>query len=485
MKFENICIVGGGTAGWMTASMLKKHFGNRKKINLIESPKISSIGVGESTTQWFLGFIRYLGLVDSEWMPACDATYKHSVRFVNFNKNGPFHYPFSEKVVDLPLTDYFNWRKDQTYVGPETFGRVYTDISQIAEEGKIEESILQSNVGYHIDAVKFAQYLKNWCGVECIEDTICRIDVNDDGIEALYGESGKKYESDLFIDCTGFRALLLENVNAAWESWSDIMFNNCSWVCRRDYENKERELVPYTNCTGLSSGWVWNVPTYSRIGTGYNYSSNHQSIGDALEEFQKFIGADERTKFKHIQWKTGVRKEIWKKNVCGIGLSAGFIEPLESGSLYSVHEFLWKLIQVLPKDAEHYNQHLISSFNLACRTRFQTFRDFVVKHYTLSNRDDTKFWKDYTNLDYIGDYSNLFTLDWEEFQQLNGMPEGIAFLLGGYQYNMCPDLFTQRSIENNYAINDPSDIINERLDRTYPNEMAIDYYRRTLYKEED
>ena len=177
MKFENICIVGGGTAGWMTASMLKKHFGNRKKINLIESPKISSIGVGASTT---------------EWMPACDATYKHSVRFVNFNKNGPFHYPFSEKVVDLPLTDYFNWRKDQTYVGPETFGRVYTDISQIAEEGKIEESILQSNVGYHIDAVKFAQYLKNWCGVECIEDTICRIDVNDDGIEALYGESGKK-----------------------------------------------------------------------------------------------------------------------------------------------------------------------------------------------------------------------------------------------------------------------------------------------------
>ena len=490
MKLDHICIVGGGSAGWMTASVLSKHFGNTKKITVVESPNVPTIGVGESTTQFFNDYIRYLELEDSDWMPACDATYKHSVRFVNFNEDGPFHYPFGPSGTVLPLNDYFNWRRDHD-VNSMTFCRVYSDVIDPIESGRLCPEFLDRQVGYHIDAVKFANYLRDHYalprGINHIQETVTDIDVSVDGIDRLYlGDTGRFITADLYIDCTGFRALLLNKVHAEWEDWSNVLFNNSTWATRRQYKDRDRELMAYTNCTGLSAGWVWTVPTYSRIGTGYNFCDRHISDEDALKEFKAFLGAEDESdeNFRLLKWPTGIRKEVWKHNVVGIGLSAGFIEPLESGGLYSVHEFLWKLIQVLPRNNTKWNGYMRSSYNYAVTEKFTSFRDFVVKHYIMGNRTDTPFWKEYTNLSYLGEFPDTITLDWEEMPKIDAMPAGVAYLLGGYEYDMMPERYKQISLKDGYVIPDCSVQVSQRLGpknlSSYP--RTTEYYKQHLYK---
>jgi flavin-dependent dehydrogenase len=490
MKLDHICIVGGGSAGWMTASLLSKHFGTDKQITVVESPNVPTIGVGESTTQFFNTFIWYLGLKDTEWMPACDATYKHSVRFVNFNKNGPFHYPFGPSAQDLPMNDYFNWRRDHD-VNSMTFCRTYSDVIDPIESGRLVPEYLDRHIGYHLDAVKFANYLRDCYavprGINHIQETVTDIDVSVDGIDRLYlGSDGRFITADLYIDCTGFRALLLNKVHSEWEDWGNVLFNNSTWASRRQYKDRNRELMAYTNCTGLSAGWVWTVPTYSRIGTGYNFSDRHISDADALQEFKAFLGAEDESdeNFRLLKWPTGIRKEVWKRNVVGIGLSAGFIEPLESGGLYSVHEFLWKLIQVLPASVKEYNGYMRSAFNQSVKTKFTSFRDFVVKHYVMGNRDDTPFWKDYNQLNELGELSDTLTQDWNAIYKLDQLSEGMAYLLGGYEYDIMPEHYKDLSLRDNFIINDHTIMISEKLKpknlSSYP--RTTEYYDQHLYK---
>ena len=314
--------------------------------------------------------MRYLGLKDEEWMPACDATYKHSVRFHNFNPNGDFHYPFGQTTNVLPITDYFNWRRDNK-VDSMTFGRVFSDVIDPIENRRLYPQNLNRFVGYHIDAVKFSEYLKSKYShkIGYMMDTVKGIQTDDGGICMLHLESGRFVDADLYIDCTGFKALLLNKIHTPWNSWGWELKTDSTWATRLDYEYKEDQLVAYTNCTGLSAGWVWNVPTWSRIGTGYNYCSDYISDEDALKEFRDHLGVGEDHECRLLKWPTGMREKVWHKNVVGIGLSAGFIEPLESGGLYSVHEFLWKLIQVLPKSSNTWNAFKRQQFNHAVRTK--------------------------------------------------------------------------------------------------------------------
>jgi hypothetical protein len=486
MKLDKICIVGGGSAGWMTAAMLSQHFGDTKEIVLIES-SIPKIGVGESTTQFFNDFVRYLGLKDEEWMPACDATYKHSVRFHNFNPNGDFHYPFGQTTNVLPITDYFNWRRDNK-VDSMTFGRVFSDVIDPIENRRLYPQNLNRFVGYHIDAVKFSEYLKSKYShkIGYMMDTVKGIQTDDGGICMLHLESGRFVDADLYIDCTGFKALLLNKIHTPWNSWGWELKTDSTWATRLDYEYKEDQLVAYTNCTGLSAGWVWNVPTWSRIGTGYNYCSDYISDEDALKEFRDHLGVGEDHECRLLKWPTGMREKVWHKNVVGIGLSAGFIEPLESGGLYSVHEFLWKLIQVLPKSSNTWNAFKRQQFNHAVRTKFESFRDFVVKHYSMGVRDDTPFWKYYNDLDNEGEFPDILTLDWDKLSRLDYLPEGMGYLLGGYEYDIIPEHYTELSKENGFDLEDFSDIISERLAprsmEDYP--RTIDYYLTHIYKEQ-
>ena len=205
----------------------------------------------------------------------------------------------------------------------------------------------------------------------------------------------KKHKADLFIDCTGFKSLLLgETLKEEFISYNDLLPNDSAWATKIPYKNKKKELVSYTNCTAIENGWVWNIPLWSRIGTGYVYSSKFVDDDTALKEFQKHLKTKELD-FKKIKMRVGIHKRLWVKNVCAIGLSAGFIEPLESNGLFSVHEFLINLVRQLQR--ENVSQFDKDNFTYYCRQIFRNFSEFVSLHYALSHRDDTPYWRNNLN----------------------------------------------------------------------------------------
>jgi tryptophan halogenase len=251
-----------------------------------------------------------------------------------------------------------------------------------------------------------------------IEENIISIEQDENGIKSL----NNKYTADLFIDCTGFKSLLLaESLKEPFESYDNLLPNNSAWATRMPYKDKEKELVGYTNCTAINNGWVWNIPLWSRLGTGYVYSDKYISDDDALKEFKEYLGTDE-LEFKKVKMRVGIHKRLWVKNVVAIGLSAGFIEPLESNGLFSVHEFLIKLVRNLQR--EKVSQWDKDNFTFQCKLLFRNFAEFVALHYALSHRTDTKYWQD------------NFNKNWEE-KLINLKPSLIeGFLLASQNRNV-------------------------------------------------
>ena len=245
-------------------------------------------------------------------------------------------------------------------------------------------------------------------GVNHILDDIITIEQNDDGIVSL----NNTHKADMFIDCTGFKSMLLgQTLKENFNNYNHLLPNNKAWATRVPYKDKEKELQPYTNCTAIENGWVWNIPSWERIGTGYVYSDKYVSDEDALKEFKKHLdskGSDySNSEFKNIKMRVGIHDRLFVKNVCAIGLSAGFIEPLESNGLLSVHEFLINLVKVMKRgDGDSISQWDRDNFNLACKTFFDNFTEFVSMHYALSHRDDTKYWRDVSNKSF---YDNRLT----------------------------------------------------------------------------
>lgn len=404
-EINDITIVGGGSAGYMTAATLLNQFPN-KKITLIESPIVPILGVGESTIGGIKAWTKLLNIDDKEFLKETDGSYKLSIKFTDFYKKGEsFHYPFGfpySKENKASLNDW--WFKKFIY--PETSNYDYADCyyPQMAlvnqnkcfynENNEIPFDFIR-DTAYHFDAVKFANWLKNkYCiprGLKHIEDNIISIEQDENGIKSL----NNKYTADLFIDCTGFKSLLLgESLKEPFESYSDMLPNNSAWATRIPYKDKEKELVGYTNCTAINNGWVWNIPLWSRAGTGYVYSDKYISDEDALKEFKEYLGTDE-LEFKKVKMRVGIHKRLWVKNVVAIGLSAGFIEPLESNGLFSVHEFLIKLVRNLQR--EKVSQWDKDNFTFQCKLMFRNFAEFVALHYALSHRTDTKYWQDNFN----------------------------------------------------------------------------------------
>jgi len=399
---RKIIIVGGGSAGWMTAATLIKTFPDCH-VSLIESPNISTVGVGESTIGRIRNWIEYLDIDEKSFMQATDASFKLSIKFTDFYKKGEaFHYPFGKPhLYDCKngINDW--WVMKSLY--PKTPQTDYAD-SYYANMGFINQNTFSNKpipeldwnpkhyIAYHFDATKFAKYLKDtYClprGVVHIKEDIKTIEQNEDGITSL----NNTHSADLYIDCTGFKGLLIDKtLKEPFESYSDMLPNDSAWATRIPYKNKDTELVPYTNCTAIENGWVWNIPLWSRIGTGYVYSSKFVDDNTALEQFKKHLNVKDGD-FKKIKMsKIGIHKRLWVKNVVAIGLSAGFIEPLESNGLFTVHEFLMKLLRNLQRG--EVSQWDRDNFTFQCKRTFRPFAEFVALHYALSHRSDTEYWK--------------------------------------------------------------------------------------------
>jgi len=397
---NDIMIIGGGSAGWMTAATLIKFFPN-KNISLIESPNISTVGVGESTLGQIRQWTNSLGIDEKDFISHTDASYKLSIKFTDFYKKGSsFHYPFGNPNYDNNIDKLNDWWYKKSIIS-NTSESDYADCMfpqmSLVNQNKIsfENNNLKpfnfcEDTAFHFDATKFGLWLRDhFClprGVKHIKEDIKDIKTNEGGIESL-----NNYKADLYIDCTGFKSLLLsKTLKEEFISYNDLLPNNSAWATKIDYDDKEKELKPYTNCTAINNGWVWNIPLWSRIGTGYVYSDKFISDKEALKEFKKYLGKD-NLEFKNIKMRVGIHKRLWVKNVAAIGLSAGFIEPLESNGLFSVHEFLHHLVRALQRD--EINQFDKDNFNYSCRYMFHNFAEFVALHYALSTRKDTEYWK--------------------------------------------------------------------------------------------
>ena len=398
-------IVGGGSAGWMAAATLIKCF-PKKSITLVESPNIPTVGVGESTIGGIRNWLKLLDIEDKDFFSFTDASYKLSIKFTDFYKKGEsFHYPFGLPNLDGNQADLNDWWFKKI-LNPKTPYSDYADCLY-PQMAYINQHKFSKNENYdipynfkldsavHFDATKFALWLRDhYCipkGVKHIKEDVNTIEQDEKGIVSL----NKKYKADLFVDCTGFKSLLLgQTLKEEFISYSNLLPNNSAWATKIPYKNKKKELVAYTNCTAYNNGWIWNIPLWSRIGTGYVYSDKFIDDDNALKEFQKYLGRKD-LEFKKIKMRVGIHKRLWVKNVVAVGLSSGFIEPLESNGLFTVHQFLIHLVRNLQRD--NISQLDRDTYTYGCRTEFDAMAEFVALHYALSHRDDTEYWRSNLN----------------------------------------------------------------------------------------
>lgn len=476
----NIVIVGGGSAGWMTAAILCKAF-PKYDISLVESNSIPTVGVGESTLGGINEFLHFLEIEERDWMPECDASYKLSIKFTDFYKKGctPFHYPFGQPYLEGTLRGLKDWMfKKNIY--PETpvddFVKSYFPAAALFENNKYCDNMNEDfdtfypkmAVAYHFDAAKLGSWLREkYCKPRKVNHIIADVsggNMNEDGsLQSIVLSNGDKLVADIFIDCTGFKSIVLGGMmKEPFIPYDHLIPNNKAWATRIPYVDKEKELEGFTNSTAYNNGWIWNIPLWSRLGSGYVYSDKYISPEDALTEFKEYLKSDgmviprtddqiDQLEFRPIDMRIGIHERTWVKNVVAIGLAAGFIEPLESNGLFSVHTFLFQLVKALGRGVV--NQYDIDSYNYYTKKIFNSLAEFISLHYSLSLRDDTQYWIDARSRCYLDTLNSEQSMS--DLTDLalakNGRGDlnplaGIQYISVGMEY-LTTDFVTQRIAE--------------------------------------
>lgn len=423
-KIKNLVIVGGGSAGWMTAAYLNKALGESIRISLVESSHISTIGVGEATFSTIKLFFDFLGLEENEWMPKCNAAYKLAIKFVDWNaEKRHFHHPFQryESVQGFNIAEW--WLKLKANLTAYDYscftipalcdtkrspryldGRVFDD--KVQEHFK-PELAFQKNVlldlkiqypyAYHFNASLLADFLRDHAmqkGVSQILDDVVDVKLAEDGsIAHITTKEHGDIQGDLFIDCTGFRGLLINKaLGEPFISFSESLLCDSAIAMQIPRDIARDGINPYTTATALSAGWVWNIPLYGRDGTGYVYSSAFISKEDAEKEFREHLGsASDNGNALHIKMRIGRNRNSWVKNCVAIGLSSGFVEPLESTGIFFIQHGIEQLVADFPDKC--FNEELVKSYNKAVADCIDGIRDFLILHYYGSSRADAPFWK--------------------------------------------------------------------------------------------
>lgn len=418
-KINSIIIVGGGSAGWIAAASLVTQLKD-VKITVIESPDIPTVGVGESTVGGIRAWLRMVGIVDKDFMTATDASYKLSIKFNNFYEKdqGTWYYPFGRPLLEDNLHGRDDWFiKKSLY--PETSSNDYVDsyYPQMAlvnankimlNNGDLDNFNFYNDTAFHFDAAKLGIWLRDYhCkpkGVEHISSEVVDVKTGEHGIEQLTLTNGDMHSADLYIDCTGFKSLLLDKaLKEPFVSYEHLLPNNRAWATRIPYTDKESQLTNVTECTALDNGWVWNIPLWSRIGTGYVYSDKYITPKQAKEDFIQYLKDNNHPtddlEFRDIKMRVGKHKRLWVKNCVALGLSAAFIEPLESTGLLTTHDFARSLCDMLVRGKV--SQWDRDEFNVKCEDEFNYWAQFVAMHYALSHRTDSKYWQDINTKSYL------------------------------------------------------------------------------------
>lgn len=399
---KQVVIVGGGTAGWVTAALMVKLLGKTVNFTLVESDKIGTVGVGEATIPPILNFNQALGLDEQAFLKATKGTIKLGIQFEHWRQQGDsYMHAFGSIGKNFPFCDFHHFWQKARQQGDSSSLWDYSLNYQAAIHNKFAPlpQIPNTNLpglayAYHFDAGLYAQLLRSYSeakGVTRIEGTVAQVNQNTASgfIESLTLESGQNVSGDLFIDCTGMAALLIEKtLHTGFEDWSHWL--PCDRAMAVPCETV-KPIVPYTRSIAHAAGWQWRIPLQHRTGNGIVYSSKHCSDEQARDTLLNNLDGKILADPKVIPFKTGRRSQQWNKNVVSMGLASGFLEPLESTSIHLIQTAATRLIKCFPHNG--INSSEVASFNQQSQIEIERIRDFIILHYKATERDDSEFWR--------------------------------------------------------------------------------------------
>lgn len=401
-RIERIVIVGGGTSGWMTAAALAKVLKNNYcKVLLIESEDIGTVGVGEATIPQIQLFNKLLDLDEDEFVRKTQGTFKLGIQFVNWTHIGQkYIHAFGDVGKDMEAIQFYHYWLKMSQLGEAKELGEYTISGAASYRGKFMRPFDAgnsplSNIAYafHFDAGLYAKFLREYSeerGVTRLEGKVVNTSVRaEDGfIESVQLESGEQVKADFFIDCSGFRGLLIEKaLKTGYEDWSHWLPCDRAWAVPCESNG---EPTPYTRSTAHAAGWQWRIPLQHRIGNGHVFSSRFMSEDEACAILLNNLDGKPLADPRLLKFVTGKRKKFWNKNCLAIGLASGFMEPLESTSIHLVQSSIARLMSFFPNKS--FDQEDIDEFNRQADFEFEKIRDFLILHYHATERNDSEFW---------------------------------------------------------------------------------------------
>ena len=403
---RKIVIVGGGTAGWMAAAPLAQKLlqgsGARCQIVLVESPDIGTIGVGEATLPTIRSYNRSLGLDDADFVRRTQASFKLGIEFRDWGRIGHrfFHGfgDFGPAIENRP--SFMHWLRLARGGGMAAYEEWSTATVMARAnrftppQGDAPSAANGYTYAYHFDAGLYAAYLRDYavrCGAERIEGTVVDVELRatDGFVEALKLADGRRIDGDLFIDCSGFRGLLIEGaMHAGYEDWSDLLPCDSALAVP---SARAGALTPYTMSTAKAAGWQWRIPLQHRTGNGHVYCSHFTSDEEAARVLLEGLDTPALGDPRPLRFTTGRRRKAWVRNCVALGLAAGFVEPLESTSIQLIMDGIGRLIENFPD--RDFAPHLADEYNRRIAFQYESIRDFIVMHYKLTQRTDSEFWR--------------------------------------------------------------------------------------------
>ena len=400
---RKVVIVGGGTAGWMAAAAVSEFFKGLLEVELVESDEIGIVGVGEATIPQIRLFTGLLGMDEAEVLRRTQGTFKLGIQFIDWARLGDVYMHafggIGRKLGSLDFHHY--WLKARAAGQADTLWKYSLNetaalANRFTKLDRIPDTHMDGLVyAYHFDASLFAAYLREYSekrGVVRTEGKVVDVELEGERglIRSVTLESGKQIRGDLFIDCSGFRGLLIEEaLETGYEDWS-------LWLpCDRAVavpSSHDGPLTPYTTARALQSGWQWRIPLQHRVGNGHVYSSQYLSDDEAAAILLKNIRGEALAEPRLLKFKTGRRKQFWNRNCVSLGLASGFMEPLESTSIHLIQTGISRLLEYFPRKG--FDQVDIDEYNRRCTWDFERIRDFLILHYHANERSDSKFWTD-------------------------------------------------------------------------------------------
>lgn len=400
MQIKKVVIVGGGTAGWMTAAALSNQLQVGCEIVLIESDAIGTVGVGEATIPPIRNFNQILGIDENEFLKETNGSFKLGIQFINWGKRGHrYFHPFGSfgKAFDTVSLHHYWWqaaqRGEAASLDEYCMAWAAAKNNRFNLPGNDPRNVLSTyDYAYHFDAGLYAKYLRKISearGVIRFEGEIISVQKHSDSgfIKSVTLASGQEVEGELFIDCSGFKGLLIEGaLKTGFEDWSHWLPCDRAWAV----PSAKGEFTPYTKSTAHEAGWQWRIPLQHRTGNGHVFCSSYMSEDEARDVLLAHLDTEPLGEPRLLTFATGRRKQFWNKNVVAIGLSGGFLEPLESTSIHLIQAGIAKLLAFFPD--RRFDEGTIAQYNHIASVEMENIRDFIILHYALNQRDDGELW---------------------------------------------------------------------------------------------